>query len=39
LEDFSRWFEAEYKKRCEEDNIPEEEREQLNMTKDIILAK
>lgn len=39
LEDFSRWFEAEYKKRCDDDKIPEEEREQLNLTKDILMAK
>jgi hypothetical protein len=39
LEDFSRWFEAEYKRHCEAENIPENEREKLNLIDEVMEAK
>jgi len=39
LEEFARWFEAEYKRHCEEDNIPENEREKVNLIEEVLEAK
>ena len=39
LELFARWYEQEYKRSCDERGIPENEREKLDMIKDVVEAK
>jgi len=39
LQEFSEWYEAEYRKHCDDNNIPEEERKELGMIKMIADAK
>jgi hypothetical protein len=39
LAEFSSWYEKEYAKYCEENNIPEAEREELGLVNEIAQAK
>ena len=39
LDEFSQWYEEQYKNHCEQNNIPEEERKHLGMTEMVKEAK